>query len=47
MRRLLIFTSLLVVAVLSFVLSILYFSDPIHRKEKIDSYKQKIMRRAQ
>ncbi|MEW6656754.1 MAG: hypothetical protein AB1353_07790 [Aquificota bacterium] len=36
---------LLTLIVLSFALSVLYFSNPNYRKEKIDSYKHEIDKR--
>ncbi len=36
---------LILLALLSFTLSLLYFSNPKHRKEKIDEYKEKIEKR--
>lgn len=47
MRKYLVFLGLLALGGASFLLSLLYFSNPQYRKEKIDSYKQKMERRMQ
>ncbi|MEJ7620318.1 MAG: hypothetical protein WKI46_05825, partial [Aquificaceae bacterium] len=45
MKKKLLFLIFLGVAIFSFLLSALYFTDPQYRKEKIDQYKQKIEKR--
>ncbi|MFN7065282.1 MAG: hypothetical protein ACK4OF_03950 [Aquificaceae bacterium] len=45
MKRILALSALVGLALASFLLSLLYFSNPQYRKEKIEGYKQTIDKR--
>lgn len=45
MKKTIVLIMLLFLVSLSFFLSIFYFADPQHRKEKIEEYKHKVEKR--